>query len=147
MLTDTYAIVLEFIASQPNKRVSLTDINEHFGRDTHSTLSVLLKFKYITTCWFDDDTIIRLCPLGEHALDEYRHSLEEAQQQQADQERQREEDRAYAAQENRKNRHHDYLVAVFEVILGFILGIIAEFKMDIVTFVIQLFEKTISLFR
>ena len=56
----------------------------------------------------------------------------------AQHQREREEDRANAAANDRKQRHHDYLVAAFKVVLGIVLGALAEHYFQIVAAIIGL---------
>ena len=93
------------------------------------------------------NTQVSISANGIQAIYEHHLSLAHQHQQDAEHKRQEEENRSYAAKENRKNRHHDYFIAAFEVFLGFLFGIIAEAELDIAALVVDFFKKLTSFFH
>ena len=81
----------------------------------------------------------RLTVSGRDALAHHEDCLEQKRQEEACQRREKEEERAYQSEQPRKKNHHDYLVSAFQVLLGFVLGLIAEHFCQIVAFVLNLF--------
>lgn len=87
---------------------------------------------------------VRITKDGYAALFSHQQQLQNQCEQEAKNKAAKEEDRAYTAANNRKQRHHDYFVATFQVLTAWILGLVAEYYLQIVAFVIKLFEKLVS---
>ena len=84
----------------------------------------LIQQGYIT----ETSTGTRLTPAAFEALRASQHLHE----QRAYEEQQRMTDRAYADQQTEKQFHHDWRIAIFEVLVSFALGAIADYFFDIV---------------
>ena len=78
---------------------------------------------------------------GRAASASYKHGLYDQRRQEAARISEKKEDRAYTAEENRKNRHHDYLVAIFSSLLSFLVGLVLEYKYQIIAFIVELFKE------
>lgn len=88
----------------------------------------------ITGDWYINDS-------GIAALAAHRELLENTAKQKAENDRKQEEARSYAAANNRKQFHHDYLVAAFQVFLSFALGLVAEHYLHIISLIVDLLEN------
>lgn len=82
-----------------------------------------------------------ITPAGRAASAEFKQSFYDQRRQESTRVREKEEDRAYKAKEKRKDRHHNYLVALFGSFVSFALGITLEYKCQIITFIVELFVK------
>lgn len=80
-------------------------------------------------------------------LSELEQAANKMAQQKADDDRRRERDRAHAAKENRKNRHHDYFVTAFELLIAYIIGVVSEAEFDVAAFIINFFEEVLAFFH
>ena len=144
---------LAFIQSSPRQAVTLRALEASFGPQALSRVKALRQAGLIEPADYSapdaDSPVIhlthpsayRLTVSGQDALELHYQRLDQEAQDKAEAKRAKEEDRAHAAQEQRKDHHHDYLVAVFEALLAFILGLVAENRLQIVAFFVQLFEK------
>ena len=83
----------------------------------------------------------KLTPHGVRTLHEQLLAQNRAAEQETNRKREKKEDRAYAAKEKRKDRRHNYLVALFSSFVSFIFGIALEYKCQIITFIVELAEK------
>lgn len=91
--------------------------------------------------WSSVASEFRLTPQGVRTLHEQLLSQNRAAEQEAKRERENEENRSHTAQENRKNRRHDYFVAIFSSLLSFAVGLVLEYKYQIITFIVELVKK------
>lgn len=73
---------------------------------------------------------IRPAGLAALAAEEYR--LEQQRRQESQDEARRLEERAYLHQQAQKQFRHDWRVSLFEVLAGFVLGLIAQHFLDII---------------
>lgn len=78
----------------------------------------------------------RITPKGEDALAEYENSANDKARKKAHEE----ENRSQALQDKRKDRQHDYLIAIFSFVLGIFSAIISQHFGEIIAFIGQLFQ-------
>lgn len=77
-----------------------------------------------------DRVSIRPAGLAALAAEEYR--LEQQRRQEAQEEARRLEERAYLHQQAKQQFRHDWWISLFEVLAGFVLGLIAQHLLDII---------------
>lgn len=77
----------------------------------------------------------RITPAGLDALEEF----ERQQEEEARNRREKKQQEARQSEQARKDRHHDYFVSAFEVLLGFLIGLVAEHYGQLVAFLLDLF--------
>lgn len=150
MLNHSQISILKFLSACNDGSASYTALFDKFGPSVNFNLSRLIMSGDVSCAaapQFVPDEIFFITSKGHQALDDAQLRSENARKQAARKEREKEEDRAYAAEQNRKSRHHDYLVAAFEALLTFVLGIIAEYKLNIAALIIEFLEEVISLFH
>ena len=76
---------------------------------------------------------VTLCVLSTNGNDEL-YMFEQNQKERAEQKRKYDEQIAKADEDRKKQFKHDWLVAIFSAVIGFILGLIVEHFIDIVAF-------------
>ena len=149
MLTPRQFEILSYLHSCPDQTALHSALADRFDPDGMQRVAHLISLGLVDRSPYYDT--VRLTPGGLDAMDEYQSALDNARQQRAEEKAEKaaekEEDRAYTAKQNRKSRHHDYFVAAFNALLTFVLGIIAEHKLNIAAFVVELFEEIASLFH
>ena len=147
MLNHIQVSILRFLSAHNNGSASFRALSEKFGPSVNFNLSSLIMSGYVSCArspQFHPSEVFFITSKGYQALGDARFRSEKTRQHNARKEREKEEDRAYAADQNRKSRHHDYLVAAFEALLTFILGIIAEYKLNIAALIVEFLEEVLA---
>lgn len=101
-------------------------------------VSALAKQKLL---WVDAAGNIRLEPAGYAALAAKEEEFQRQRQQRAYEDAARSAERAYFDQQTQKQFRHDWRIAVFELIGGFILGAVADHFFDIVGYAAGLWRS------
>ena len=137
--------VLAFIANGAGGRASAEALNARFGQ---ARVNDLIRKKLIEPAEYAGDperpfhaSAWRLTPAGWDALKAHQDAIEKERQTKAEKAREKEEDRAYATKEKGKDHRHNYLVAVFQALLTFALGLLVEYRFQVVAFFVKLFVK------
>lgn len=129
-ITEREAQILEYISSaSPISRIGVIN---HFDpqtrcRETHDVICHLKEMGFICNLSANSD-MIKPTPSGNSALSAFRDIRNEHAKRDAE----KEEDIARAAEEKRKDRKHDYLVAIFGFFLWVLSTLIAEHFNEIV---------------
>ena len=108
---------------------------------TEFRLDALADLGFVDLGYHSGTKVYILTPAGEDALDELERRNNQKRAQNAKLQKEKDADRAYAAQEKRKDRRHNYLVAAFQASLAFLFGLVAEHKLQLIAFVVKLFDK------
>lgn len=135
--------ILEYVEARKGSPVPASELLEYVEGDK-ARLSRLCRENLLrrNDGWFTDGgASYSLGPAGADVLALHRQHLEENERKDSQHLREREEDRANTTADNRKKSHHDYLVAAFQVLLGFAIGLVTEYKCQIIAFIVELFEK------
>lgn len=150
MLNRSQISILKFLSACNDGSASYTALFDKFGASLNFNLSRLIMSGDVSCNkhpQFISGEIFFITSKGYQALDDAQLRSENARKQAAGKKRENEENRAYAAEENRKNRKHDYLVALFEAFIAYIVGVVTQAEFDIAGFVVKFVEKAISLFH
>lgn len=125
-------------------------VDKLVNETNYEWVDLLLAHDYISTDDFGlvgetqfTYTTFRLTAAGEMALAEFERQREQDAQNRAEQEKAI----SQASKEKRKDRRHDYLVAIISSIVGSLLTLFLEHFDDIVALVVQLIDQCASLFQ
>ena len=100
-----------------------------FNQEEHVILRSMAKKHWIA--WTTTERIV-LLDAGQGALLEEDERLEHQRKQRAEEEEKARSQRSYADQQTQKQFRHDWWIAIFETLSGFILGAVADHFFDIV---------------
>ena len=78
---------------------------------------------------------------------EHKDELEQQEEQRARKEADRASDRAHADQDRKLHFKHDWRIAVFNAISGFVLGAVADHFLDIVGNAVRLWSSLLAMFH
>lgn len=133
MITDYQADILSFIESCQHDIASIGEIRAKFGPDAPVVADLMAQDGLLEFILTRDS--FHLQAKGRQALAEHRLSLQyrhqKENQHKAEKQQEKLEDRAYQEDQNRKSNTHDYLVAGFAAVVGFLLGVIAQHEADL----------------
>ena len=137
--------IVQFVFNRPDHSADMPALRAFIG-DTADRRVLSMVHAHLLKCssnWFGEQrtALYSVDSAGEALLAEHYRQLKQARDEKSQRERQREEDRAYAAANDRKKRKHDYLVAVFQALVAFILGLLADYRFEIVRSVVEFFKK------
>lgn len=107
--------------------MTYADACAHFGGKSNLIDQSNRHFPNLATLT-PDGSSVTLTPEGLDYLEE----LDRQRQQQADEEARRMSDYAHADENTQKHFRHDWRIAIFEALSGFILGAIADHFFDII---------------
>ena len=148
-MLDSVLRILAFVGSSPNGVVSAEALRAFIGEDADRRIRSLLDDGLIEAAGYRYARgglglvrrSYRLTARGADALSLRQQQLDQQRQEESEKRRQQEEERAYAAANDRKKRRHDYFVAAFQALLAFILGLLLEYRFQVVGFLVGLFKK------
>lgn len=144
--------VLRFIADSPEQKARVAALENRFGKDdAYHRIQVLHEVGCIEASDHISDppgpimrllhpVEYRLMPKGADALAEQQRAEDEVRKQNAEQIEREMKQEIHEAEKTRKEHHHDYFVAAFEVLLGILIGIFLEHYGQIIALVQKLFH-------
>lgn len=124
-------VSIDYVRSlSPEKRAYIEELkaagylercDEYSRHDTGSVVRVMPGYRSL-----------RISDTGWAALASHQEQLDHQRNERADEERKAVADRAHADKQTEKQFRHDWRIALFEVLGGFILGAIADNRFDVI---------------